>query len=611
VKKFWVISILAVTFLFVGIATTTTIAQDTQNFAITSFDADYRLSRNRQKTALLEVTERIVAKFPDFDQNHGILRAIPKRYQNHTLSLEVKSVLNDKGLSRNYSTYEQNDNLVLKIGDADQFVHGEQTYIISYQMRNVANLLDDHDEFYWDVNGDQWSQSFETINATVHIAKDLVTQLQDRQICYAGAAGSTDQTGCQIRQQPAVNETVISVTTTDALKPYETLTLAIAFNKDTFLPGPEIAREQRIRQAKIAGATAAIALPPAAAFVFMFRRWRQFGDDPKGRGVIVAEYQPPRGLTALSSDFVLQQKLRNPAFSAAIIELAVRRYLTIYEVNQKKRLRPDSRDYRLKLDKEPKDLPTELKLAVELIFGSSAKVGRQISINELGVEAKRSRKLFEKMKDLEDWLANQLSKSGYFIKNPKKVRNGYLGWAGGIFGAGIFLFFFGPLIVLGLGIVATAAIMLLFAFIMPARTEFGVAANDALLGLKDYIKLAEADRLKFGQSPEGAEKIAQGSFDPNDPQMKVKLFETLLPYSILFGLEKDWAKQFANIYKEPPEWYQGNWAAFNTGYLAGSVSSFSAASSQTFVSPSSSSGSGFGGGGGSGGGGGGGGGGGW
>jgi hypothetical protein len=145
---------------------------------------------------------------------------------------------------------------------------------------------------------------------------------------------------------------------------------------------------------------------------------------------------------------------------------------------------------------------------------------------------------------------------------------------------------------------------------MPARTLKGVEANDALLGLKDYIKLAEADRLKFGQSAEGAEKIAEGSFDPNDPKMKVKLFESLLPYAMLFGLEKSWAKQFADIYKRPPEWYQGHGTAFTTGYLVGSLGSFQSVTAQTFVAPSSSSGSGFSGGG-AGGGGGGGGGGGW
>ena len=70
---------------------------------------------------------------------------------------------------------------------------------------------------------------------------------------------------------------------------------------------------------------------------------------------------------------------------------------------------------------------------------------------------------------------------------------------------------------------------------------------------------------------------------------------------MLFGLEKDWAKQFKDLYTQPPDWYHGNVAAFNIGYLSGSLGDFSQSSGQVFSAPSSSSGSGFSGGAGGGG----------
>jgi uncharacterized membrane protein len=585
-------------------------AQNTQNFTITNFDTQYFLHRDAQKTSVMNVIERIDAQFPDFDQNHGILRAVPKSYQGHTVSLSVESVSNGQGKSWHYSTSTDHNNLVLKIGDGDVFVHGSQTYVIRYTVRNVINFQPEQDELYWDVNGDQWPQPIGRVSATVNIDKAVANELQDRQICYAGAAGSTDTAGCTISRGATGGETVVKTQTTNGLNAYETLSFVLGFNKSTFALGPEVAHEKRIRAAEIAGAIAAMVIPPLIALGFMFRRWRQFGNDPKGRGIIIPEYEPPKGLNVLTSDFVLQQKLRNLAFSAAIIELAVRRYLTIYEVKFKKRLRPDAQDYSIELSKDPKGLPEGMKMVVNLLFGTSAAVGDQTSLSQIKIEAKTSRNLYNKMKDLEKWLAEDLFKNGYFIKNPRKVRTGYMAWAGGIFGLAMIGALTIYLMPLGAGLILAAGILLLFAFIMPARTEKGVAANDALLGLKDYIKLAEAERLEFGQSAEGAEKITAGSFDPNDPKMKVKLFESLLPYAMLFGLEKSWGKQFEGIYKRPPEWYHGHWAAFNTGYLAGSLSNFQAAGAQTFVSPSSSSGSGFSGGG-AGGGGGGGGGGGW
>ena len=150
--------------------------------------------------------------------------------------------------------------------------------------------------------------------------------------------------------------------------------------------------------------------------------------------------------------------------------------------------------------------------------------------------------------------------------------------------------------------------MFVFSNLMPARSPKGVETRDYLLGLKSYIDLAEADRLKYLQSPEGVEKTP---ISADDPAQLIKLFEDLLPYAILFGLEKEWAKQFKDLYKQPPEWYSGNTSTFNAIYLANALHGFSVANSATFSAPSSSGSSGFGGGGFSGGGGGGGGGGGW
>src|SRR5688572_3493175 len=64
-----------------------------QDFTIKRFDADYYLDRASDKTSTVKVVERIIAQFPEFDQNHGILRAIPKTYQDHTVSLDVESVV--------------------------------------------------------------------------------------------------------------------------------------------------------------------------------------------------------------------------------------------------------------------------------------------------------------------------------------------------------------------------------------------------------------------------------------------------------------------------------------------------------------------------------------
>ncbi len=138
-------------------------------------------------------------------------------------------------------------------------------------------------------------------------------------------------------------------------------------------------------------------------------------------------------------------------------------------------------------------------------------------------------------------------------------------------------------------------------------TDKGAELRDHLEGLKEYIRLAEADRLRVLQSPQGAESTPVSTSDPREV---LKLNEKLLPYSVLFGLEKEWAEELSKYYvEEPPDWYSGS-TAFNAAVFASSISSISSSASSSMSGSSSSSG-GSGGGGSSGGGGGGGGGGGF
>src|SRR5258708_872996 len=128
---------------------------DVNNFTVTAFSADETLSR-QDRQGELHIVERINVAFTDY--NHRILRAIPSRYKNHSLQLHVNKVSSDSGAPTQYTTYSSNGNMVVKIGDPNRTVTGAQQYAIDYTARNVINFEKDHDELYWDVNGDQWQQ---------------------------------------------------------------------------------------------------------------------------------------------------------------------------------------------------------------------------------------------------------------------------------------------------------------------------------------------------------------------------------------------------------------------------------------------------------------------
>ena len=130
---------------------------DVNDFVVHDFHGRYELSKDVH-AGKLAVTETIKLTFSD--QNHGIERAIPVDYRGSLLKLDIKSVTRD-GQQEDYTTYRQSNNQVLRIGDADKTITGQHAYEIKYEMRNIIDFYSEYDEWYWDINGDQWQQPFE------------------------------------------------------------------------------------------------------------------------------------------------------------------------------------------------------------------------------------------------------------------------------------------------------------------------------------------------------------------------------------------------------------------------------------------------------------------
>lgn len=562
-----------------------------EDFAIPLFETSYTLGRDTQNIAQLHVREKIVAEFPNHDQNHGILRAIPQTYQGHSLELAVQGVSDQNARPHPYTTYAQNDNLVLRIGDPDRYARGQHTYIIEYTMRGVILHFDDHEEFYWDVNGNQWPQPMGQVSASLRLPAAVAAQVYPKTVCYTGAHGSVQQ-NCTVTAAQDGSETVITVRTTQPLAAQQTLTMVTGFQKGTFMPyQPSVQR--RVYQALT---MAAVIGPSVLAFVIMVHRWRRFGRDPRGRGVIVPQYLPPKQTSVLVSGMVKQESFTPMLVSAQIIDLAVRHYIKVYEIQKKKLFGPKNM-YDLELTKDIADLRDEEKQVVTMLFGTVPGIGARISLEKLG------KKLYKKVQTLGKKVSTQAKNDGYFAVEPSRARLPYVSIGILLVAAG----FVGMIVTFAtLGISGAGLVVLLMAFIMPARTRKGVELRDYLLGLRDYMQLAEAERLKVIQGPHGA--LVQKS-NTKDAAQLVKLYEKLLPYAMLFGIEEDWAKQFAHLYQQPPEWY-GSAGTFNAAHFAAAVYGFNAAATTSFAPPNSSSSSGFSGGG-AGGGGGGGGGGGW
>lgn len=556
---------------------------DVNNFVITSFRADETLSR-QDKQGELRIVEHINLNFSDF--NHGLLRAIPERYKNHSLQMHVNSITSDTNAPTSYTTYDSNGNKVLKIGDANRTVTGPQEYTIDYTLRNVITFYDNHDELYWDVNGDQWDQTFENVAVNLHLPSDLKTN--QTPLCYTGSYRSS-ATDCGVNNRPGS----INIATTKPLEARQTLTYVAAFDKGYFAAS---AWYQTVAEywKPLVSFLGPLLLLGGGGIIYWYRK----GRDPKGSGVIVAQYDAPDNLKPIAVGALVDFKADNRDITATIIDLAIRGYIKIIEIKDKKILK-DKTTYNLELLRDDfSGLDANETTVMKALFGGKP---AGVIVDMAGLKSK----LYTTAALLSKQVSGQLTDAGYFSSGSLRSRSKMTVGVLAIFIVAYFsISLFGWALIAGLA--AGGAIAIICANALAARTAKGVAAKEHALGLKLYLNVAEKDRIAKLQTPN-----APYAANAGEPVKTVELFEKLLPFAMVLGVEKQWAGQFEGLYTAQPNWYSGNFQTFNAIYLVDSLNNGVGSAVNTAFSAPSSSGSSGSGGGFSGGGGGGGGGGGW
>ena len=549
-----------------------TVYADLNDFPITSFESNITLT-NKDPQGQARIVENISVNFTD--QNHGITRAIPASYKGHPLQLKINKISSSTGALSEYSTYNQNGNVVIKIGSPDQTVTGPQEYTIDYTVDNVISFYNDHDEFYWDINGDQSEHITYSVKATINLPNGLTVNKSP--VCYSGSYNSTVQ-DCLIKQS---NNKIIS-STTQPLDYNQTLTNIVGFNKGYFA-APTL--KDNIQDKMANGAK--FLLPFLALSLLGFGLWISRGRDEKGSGTIVPEYQPPAGLKPLSVGTLIDFKMDNKDITATIIDLAVRKYIKIIETTKSKLLIAKDKSYSLRLTNPDFTQLDNYEAQIMARFFPGA---QKDSI----VDLKDKKNDFYTLRDSLDKAVNKnLTKAGYFKKDPRNYSASKV--ISALILAAIGIIYFGSVLGawLSAGIIAGLVMLSLFYKKLGARTRAGTLAKDQILGLKMYMEVAEKDRIEKLQSPNAAYNQTA------EPVRTVELFEKLLPYAVALGVEKKWAGQFEGLYTSPPDWYRGNWTSFNAGYMAGSISEgMNGAVGAAFTAPTSSGSSGFSGGGG-------------
>lgn len=534
-------------------------AVDTENFYFSDFTADYYLLRDAQGVSHLKVVENFTAVFPDYNQNKGFCRDIAFTNQggvNVTLPNLSKSnitVLRNGSEEPIYSIDKYSDYFEVCTGD-DNYVLGEQVYTFEYEFEKVVTDFEDFQELYWDTNGNGWVQRFDAVTARLHFVGEVAEDYDNDVSCYVGKYGDKGLDRCTV--------TEIS----DGFKfqaknltKFENLTFAIRLKPGSFVvPEPE--------KSYVAVIYGAVIIIICVIWLCMaIRRYLKVrGKIVYYKGIFVKpEYQPDSrySLAEMAELYIGKKK---DIKVGMLLDLVVRRKISLVKKSEKKN------DWEIVVNDLEGVSEEERDLLAILRGGVSVDAGERFEVRPRTA----STLLVKVNKNMETALLEDLKRDG-LVESKYRIgarggnkRNGTLGDALSvivaiivefaviaIFALGIYVaisdevgvkeivYLHEMMIAVGIVIFITITINTILKVqreMVEYHTEKGLMASRYMDGLRMYIEMAEAERVKMLQSVNGADVSPEGI---------VKLYEKLLPYAAVFGLEESWMNEMAEYCK--------------------------------------------------------------
>jgi len=447
-----------------------------------------------------------------------------------------------------------------------------KSWTVKYKVHGGLGFFDDYDEIYW--NAIFHDREYEVKQAEINVY--LPTD-QAKARLFIGYVGSRKEfSSYQIEGNKVAfwSENIL---------PKQYLTIVVSWPKG-FIEKPFLYRNQAIYLI-----TLLIALIiPLIVFIKAFKLWFKRGKDLSIDKTIIAHYEPPNNFNPATIGILIRQEVDVKDILATVIDLAVRGYLKITE-KENKILFIKTKEYIFEKIKEDNNLRPFEKKIMDDLFGR----GNIISSNDL------RNKFFKKIPKIKKAIHKEVAQTGLFNGNIQEVRKKYskiyliflavflvaifiptiIIKALGLNDVFVFCF-----IILGVSIAVSSLIGIIFAHFMPVLTQKGLEAKWKALGFKEYLHIAERFRI-------GAETL--------------DTFSKFLPYAVVFGVEKQWAKRFDDFSYQEQNWYHPAHPGGSFSQTGSSFSSFVSSVSSTFSSSPGGSGAGGAAGGGGGGGGGG------
>ncbi|HXW15277.1 MAG TPA: DUF2207 domain-containing protein [Terriglobia bacterium] len=508
------------------------------------------------------ITEQITFAFAG--QFQGVYRNIPVEYPgpngtNYSLFIKVDGVTDDNNAPLKFEKHTSGAYLKLKI-----FVPGaenaQRTVSIDYTVLDATKFLDDHDEFYWNVTGNDWEVRIDGASADIYFPAEASDQLRAQ--AFGGVYGSNQSEPCSVTG-PAV-----ACETSQPLPMHGGLTI------DVYVPQGILHAPGSLTRAWWFLRSNPVLTFPVWAFVVMFTLWWLKGRDPDPGMSVAPMYAPPDKMGPAEAGTLVMDRVEPRDITSVLVDMAVRGYIKIVEVDHKGLLF-SHKDYELHLLKgqnEWGELTDYERTMLQQAFGG----GRMTHISEL-----RNR-FYTAVPLLKTQIMSALKRKGMYTVDPDSAAGLWV--LGAILVAAPYIAmqwlgvadFFSGITAAVIAIALALLVVFLFGRQLAAKSVLGAKTRIEVLGFEEFMNRVDADRLK---------------------RMPPDTFEKFLPYAMALGVEHRWAKAFDGIVQNPPTWYQssGPWGpgnVFSSYLFINSLGSMTQTASSAFVAaPRSSSGS--------------------
>lgn len=514
----------------------------------------------------------------DIHYNHsrrGILRyityrgAIGREIEGKLLQHSYRAKITDVQVEgAPFSTYKEDGNFVIQIGDPNRYVTGDQSYRISYSYDPGEDGTTILDEVYYNLIADDWDAPIAAGTFSVTLPKGF----DSGEVEFTGGRyGGVDTSLVDW----SVSGNTISGSLTRSLYPGEGVTLRVNL-PDGYFVGVRT-------DFGLVVLLYAIILLSGVVGVLL---WFKLGRDEKL--VPTIEFYPPDGLTSADVGYIIDGYSDNEDLISLIIYWASKGYLKIAETDKGFVL------YKLR------NLPGESKVYEEILFRGLFHERDSVSNRELEqkfhttlesakaqlkdyYQSAKSRRIFTRSSLVarvlaaflavvpvaalallgsyikvasELWIVPVALFAMFFLFSLILMMVTYDRWNSqstgkrlGLFGGScvlcgvslLFLMCYGVFIlsmpVATLLCTGVTVLLSLLAVVMKKHTPQGQTWTEKILGLREFIETAELDRINtlVEENPE--------------------YFYSVLPFAYVLGLTDKWAKQFESIAVAPPSWY--------------------------------------------------------